>query len=200
MRWEYGRKVRSLREAACASESSPKSEGLSRCWRRPSVRGFGSRTVSLFTSATLALSVAGCPEEKQDAASVACSTEEILVPLRGEVDAPRPRDKSSRAPSIWVTVHEGHSIASCGRGLMTVVQPGKTLATFRADDSGMIALDLERTVFVDEPAPALSVTVLFDEDHDGVCDQGELSGYAEVADDGTIGELFDVQPGCPARL
>lgn len=129
-----------------------------------------------------------------------CSTEEILVPLRGEVDAPTTRNKSGRLPSIWVSVHEGHSILSCGNGRVSVAHPGKTLTTFRADHAGTIAVDLERTVFVEEPVPALSVTVLFDEDEDGVCDRGELTGNAEVADDGTIGELVDLQLDCPARL
>lgn len=183
-----------------ASESASKSGTLSRCWLGPSLRAAGVGTVSLFTGLGLALSLAGCPEEKQEAALVACSTEEVLVPLRGEVDAPTTRNKSGRLPAIWVAVHEGHSILSCGNGLVSVSHPGRTLATFRADDTGLIAVDLERTVFVDEPVPTLSVTVLFDEDDDGVCDQGELSGSADVADDGSIGELANLQWDCPRRL
>ena len=167
------------------------------CWLAPSLRGLA----RYFSALLLAYGCFGCPQDeaaRDEAEPVACESTEVLVHLRGVLSSPPAQ--AVKASTMWVSVQESHTIARCDSKTTSVVTPGNTLASARASDEGVVALDFARTVFSDEPAPDLDVTVLFDENDDGICNGSELTGYAQVTPEGRMGDLYGVETGCPVRL
>lgn len=195
MPWSY------LRQSWFRQEAGPQAPsgatGAGSLMRRPS-------PARAFAGLVLLGGVSACLEE---ADAGPCPSEQSVVHLRGELEMRELAGnkaslagKADAAKVIWLSVYENESIIRCDSGLISVVNPGFELATIRVGDDGLVDVDIPRTIYLNVSAPSLSLTILIDEDGDGVCNGHELSGQADVAHDGLIGAMHDLEAGCPRRL
>jgi hypothetical protein len=157
----------------------------------------------LLAACTL-LTLAAC-DEPGDAA---CVTREESYRVVTTVGLPEPTKTADEIPvtsaRVLATVFEESSIISCGGGLVGVATPGHSLMSdvpVYIDAAGF-TLDVHATVYPEMgPGSQLTLSLLFDENGNGRCDDGEAmaSGRIDRAPHSTLS--LSLAPGrCLFRL
>jgi hypothetical protein len=166
-----------------------------------------------------ALALAGClPTESEPPPSLQqttyqtelqggeCKVEHVTYEIRGSVypvvdDEVVTNKSSSVSGSLLVAVGEATSVVSCSADSVRVASPGAELVTQAfAIDSDSFALSVP-SVIIGGQRSELWVRALLDENDNGQCDDGELSGSLSLA----ASELGDIalelsDEGCLGRL
>jgi hypothetical protein len=120
------------------------------------------------------------------------------VRLEGVTRLAAGTEKRASSASVVLDVYESSSIG-CKDGLMSQVSPGQSLMRHVVSGPGAFSLELERTVLVGFPSD-LELSALLDENDNGECDPGEMSGYASVGEGSTDIVLTLDRHGCPFRI
>jgi hypothetical protein len=110
-------------------------------------------------------------------------------------------------PRVLASVYEGSSLSCAGGGLVSMSWPGAELMTRVpvAIDAAGFTLDVHATVYpelLQGPAGAIGLSLLFDENGNGRCDEGELEASAliERVPQSTVIASAWTPTRCPLRL
>ena len=132
-----------------------------------------------------------------------CKTENVTYEVRGSVHpttAPPIAKSNQRNSSLIVTVGEAASVVSCTADSVQIASPGAELTSesFPADAS-VFSLSVP-SVIIGGQRSDVWVEALLDENDNGTCDDGELTGSVNLP----ASELGDIaielsDEGCPAR-
>jgi hypothetical protein len=151
--------------------------------------------------------LAGC-ESAGDSASDTCACEEATYSVNAQVSMDEDSASASKAsteaqPRVLASISESHSVVGCSEGLVREVSPGKDLVSNQpvfVDASGF-TLRFSSSTYPMLDTPALHLHVLFDENANGRCDDGEPG--AEVPLERSLGshvQVALVRRPCPVRL
>lgn len=108
---------------------------------------------------------------------------------------------AEREARLLVAVHEDESFVACHDGQVTSQIPGRTLLTLSRPLSETFSLDVAASHFAGLGPSLMLLEVRLDENGNGQCDVGELSGFAALpAGEDVAVRLALRESGCPARL
>jgi len=157
--------------------------------------------------ALLSLMVLAACESAGDSADDACACEEATYSVNAQVSLNEPASSSKASaeaqPRVLASVSESHSVVGCSDGLAREVSPGKDLVSNQpvfVDASGF-TLRFSSSTYPMLGTPALHLHVLFDENANGRCDDGEPG--AEVPLERSLHSRVQValvRRPCPVRL
>lgn len=161
-----------------------------------------------------ALALAGCfPSESEPPPQVeqvtyhtpveggACEVEDVVYHLHAELYQGVAYGKSAlRSSSLVVTVAESQSVVDCQEDIVRISTPGAELTTATFATSDNFDLDVPAVV-IGGQRPSIWVRALIDTNANGLCDDGELVGTAQLeADDlGDFSIELRDDEGCPTR-
>lgn len=130
-----------------------------------------------------------------------CEVEHVSYHVHGVVTRSGVFEKSAaRGAAMLVTVAESQSVVDCRSDIVRIATPGAELVTQALESfSDSFSLDVPN-VIIGGQRPSIWVGAVLDENDNGECDPGELSGSAEVSDS-ELGELAIElsDEGCPGR-
>lgn len=134
--------------------------------------------------ATLSLLLSLCACE--DAARAACEPKDETYRVAVTLSLPEPAKTSGEVPveegRVLATVTESNSVIACENGVATDVTPGRALLSnvpVYVDAAGF-TLRVASTFYPELSASPLSLLLLFDENANGQCDDGEPSASAPL--------------------
>jgi hypothetical protein len=152
----------------------------------------------------LALACCGVSDESE-----LCATRHesyrVTVSVRMLESSETTSEPVEQAPAgrLLVSVSEDSSILSCGAGLVAEATPGTELISkLRVTAQTLpFALEIPATVYPELHTPELWMNVLWDENGNGACDDGEPTGVARVEreEDSHVQVVLSRQ-NCFARL
>jgi hypothetical protein len=158
----------------------------------------------LLTACTL-LTLAACGDEN----GADCAPREESYQVTVAVTMPTATKSTEpgivAVPRVLASVYEDSSLSCVGGGLASLSWPGAELVSGVpvAIDAEGFTLNVHTTVYPDlGSADPLRLTLLFDENGNGRCDQGELEARAliERVPQSTVIATAWTPSGCPVRL
>lgn len=155
------------------------------------------------------LTLAACGDESS---ADVCATREESYQVTVAVTTPTPTKSTDPGmvamPRVLASVYEDSSISCVGAGLASVMWPGAELMSGVpvAIDAAGFTLNVHTIVYPDllpdGPAAPMGLTLLFDENGNGRCDQGELEASATIqrVPQSTVVASPWTPTRCPLRL
>jgi hypothetical protein len=136
---------------------------------------------ALLTAASALMSLVACGHH-----SAACTPEEHTYSVTTAVSFNEPSKSSAEVPltqgRLLASVVESSSVIACANGIAQQVSPGRALLSNVpvSIDAAGFTLRVHSTVYPEVGAPALSLQLLFDQNGNGHCDDGEPRGTAAI--------------------
>lgn len=129
-----------------------------------------------------------------------CEVENVSYHVHGVLTRSGVFEKRAARPStVVVTIAESQSVVECRSDIVRIATPGAELTSQALEGLGEFTLDVPN-VIIGGQRPSIWVGAVLDENENGECDLGELSGSLQVSDN----ELGDLaielsDEGCPGR-